>query len=552
MKSKTKWAYTLSLGILTTISLSVPSQAADSLIVVYGPLKEAVKVSSLERFVETGEVEKDLEFYFNSVTPEQKEEFRKVLTRKIQVDAIALSHFLNSSVGNDLLDRFGRIVTLPGGANGKSSLRGAIIQASLEESKGLSLLTVLQNFSTDIQIDGEVLQRVNKAIDQFFLSTQSATKTLQTLAVKEAQTDPPIKYAKLPSLTKPGPYPYTKQTINLQDISRGRSFYVLIYKPKVPGKQKIPVVIISHGLAAKPEEYSPAAISLASHGFLVALPQHPGSDLQQAKDLFDGYVSQVFELQEFINRPKDVSFVIDELEKRNPREYQGRLNLKQVGVIGHSFGGYTALVLAGAQIDFDNLQQDCNRVGYINISLLLQCRALDLKHQKYQLADPRVTAIMARNPLNSSLFGARGLGEITIPTFLIAGSYDLATPVVSEQMFSFPLLVNAPKTYFGLLEGQAHVDFSQLDAGVSNLVKSATNLMLPNPTLVNQYSDAVTIAFFKVYIAGDKKYLPYLQSSYGVYLSNKENFKFSLLTGASKTAVATEVEKLRENFALGR
>jgi predicted dienelactone hydrolase len=41
---------------------------------------------------------------------------------------------------------------------------------------------------------------------------------------------------------------------------------------------------------------------------------------------------------------------------------QNRLNLQQVGVIGHSHGGYAALSLAGATINFELLRRDANAI----------------------------------------------------------------------------------------------------------------------------------------------------------------------------------------------
>ena len=49
--------------------------------------------------------------------------------------------------------------------------------------------------------------------------------------------------------------------------------------------QRFPLVIVSHGLASRPEDFEEIAQHLASYGFAVALPQHPGSDLQKTKDL---------------------------------------------------------------------------------------------------------------------------------------------------------------------------------------------------------------------------------------------------------------------------
>ncbi len=72
--------------------------------------------------------------------------------------------------------------------------------------------------------------------------------------------------------------------------------------------------------------------------------------------MLEGYYRNIFDRDEFINRPKDISYVIDELERRNDNEFQARLDLTNIGM-----GGYTALAVAGAEIDFLNLEQACQR-----------------------------------------------------------------------------------------------------------------------------------------------------------------------------------------------
>ncbi len=77
------------------------------------------------------------------------------------------------------------------------------------------------------------------------------------------------------------------------------------------------------------------------------------------------------EPNEFINRPLDVKFLLDELENRDKSDPSIQLNLQQVGVIGQSFGGYTALALAGASLNKEQLQKDCQKLNdSLNVSLL--------------------------------------------------------------------------------------------------------------------------------------------------------------------------------------
>jgi len=228
-------------------------------------------------------------------------------------------------------------------------------------------------------------------------------------------------------LRQRGSFQVKKEVWNLTDSSRNRSLYVNVYIPQTFREDKTPVIIFSHGLASRPEDYAQAIEHLASYGFLVAVPQHPGSDTQYLQGTLGGYYRNIFDGNEFINRPKDISFVIDELARRNASQFQGKLDLTNVGVAGHSFGGYTSLAVAGAQIDFDNLAQDCNRpYSGINIAILLECRALELPRQVYNFRDERVAAVFAANPVNRSIFGEKGLSKISIPVLLGSGSYDPA------------------------------------------------------------------------------------------------------------------------------
>jgi predicted dienelactone hydrolase len=537
--------YLFVLGTTALIGNST-AKAADRISFNYGPLSFTVRVDSLEKFAKTGKIENDLALYLENVCPPQREQFRQALLQRSQFDPVQIYRFFNTPMGEDILEGIGSLIRIPGGRNGKYPLRGSIYQAAASP-QGLTVLNFLRKFPTDIQLDTDEIFFAADKIEQAIDTTTVMVDEVGKLASKISSRNLPTDYSLLPDLRKRGNYKVSKRVLTLKDESRDRQFKLYIYAPSQLNQDKIPVVILSHGLASRPEDFSARAKHLASYGYLVALPQHPGSDYNYLQGLLEGYSSDIFNLNEFIDRPKDVSFVIDELERRNQSEYEGKLNLQEVGVIGHSFGGYTALAVAGARIDFENLKKACNGTDWDpNLSLLLQCRALQLPQQDYNFRDERVSAVVAANPVNSIVFGPKGLAQVKTPVLIAAGSLDPATPAVYEQIRSFPWL-QVPDKYLALTEGQAHVDFSQLDAGATQLIDSFPNLTLPDPVLIDNYANSMTLAFFDVYIADNAKARRYLQSSYAAYLSRAETFKLFLVDASASNALASSLESFLED-----
>jgi len=532
------------LGVVTTFITALPIHAAEKLYLSYGPLMFSLRVESLETFAKDGTINEDLKFYLAQVTPDQRAEFRKLLVKRFDINPVMVSRFFNSAIGEDILTRLGKGITIQGGANGKYVLRGALIQAAFDP-EGLTLLNVLKKLSTNIQLQGEVMLASAKFADKVILATETLTTELRSLTVQEAATDASVNYSTLPDVTKPGKYAVTKRVWNLVDKSRNRAFYVDVYQPQGQESEKTPVIVFSHGLSSRPEDYAQGLQNLATYGYVVVAPQHPGSDIIWLKEMFEGYHRDIFDLNEFINRPKDISYVIDELQRRNQDEFQGKLDLDNVGMAGHSFGGYTTLAIGGAEIDFNNLQQDCNRLYEgLDISLLLECRALELPRQSYHFRDSRVKAVFAANPVNRSIYGPQGLGKISIPIVFASGSYDPAAPPALEQAASFTWLTS-PNKYWIMIEGQAHVNFTKLDPGINEAIESVGHLTLPSQNLISKYASAVLVPFFEVYISKNESYRPYLQSAYAEYLSQNNQFKLDFISATSSNKLANSIEKFK-------
>ncbi len=523
----------VNLGLLISpVVIPSPAQGAERIYITYGPLEFSLPVSALEVYAKEGKINPELTFYANFLNPQQLEQLRRILVSRVDVTPVAIAQFLYSAQGEIILERIGQIVETKAGQEGFYAIRAALIKAAADP-EGLTLLNVLQKFPTyGIRINSGRGFQVIEELSHLIRRTDLAIAAVERQAIAEAlapestltSTPPtapeplptrprqPVDFSQMPDLRQEGSGSYSTQTLTLNDIRRRRTFPVDLYLPNSPRGGLAPVVVISHGLGSDRKTFKYLATHLASYGFAVAVPEHPGSNAQQLQALIEGFASEVTAPAELIDRPLDIKFLLDELG----RSYRGQLNLQKVGVLGQSFGGYTVLALSGAKINFEQLVKDCGpSSNSLNVSLLLQCRALELPPVEYQLSDERVGAAIAINPVGSTTFGQSQLSQIQVPLMLVAGSNDTVAPALPEQIQPFTWLT-APNKYLVLIEDGTH--FSTLDQA-TGAIPVPPPAIGPSPALAQEYMKALSLAFFETYITGQSQYRPYLSASYAQFIS---------------------------------
>jgi predicted dienelactone hydrolase len=331
------------------------------------------------------------------------------------------------------------------------------------------------------------------------------------------------------NLTVPGPVAWERQQIALEDrdrkaisgFARVRPVVFNLYTPRLRRPGKYPVVVVSHGLGSDRGSFAYLAEHLASYGYVVVVPAHPGSDAGQMAALLQGKAEEVAAPLEFIDRPLDVKFILDRL---SADQRFGYADWNNVGVVGQSFGGYTALALAGATLDFAGLQQGCTpkqQLATLNISVLLQCRAAVLPAKDYAIADRRVKAIVTANAVTSLVFGQSGISQVQVPTLMIAGKADTVAPAIAEQIRPFSWLTT-PERYLAVIDRSTH--FSMLaeskEAGGVQL-PLPPEVIGPNPRMNQRYLSALSLAFFRTHLQRQSGFESYLTGMYGRSLSQE-------------------------------
>ncbi len=234
-----------------------------------------------------------------------------------------------------------------------------------------------------------------------------------------------------PALSEAGPLAVQRRQLELAVSYRSQPLKVVVISPSQGASGRL--VVISHGLWDSPESFEGWGKHLASHGYTVLLPRHPGSDQAQQQAMLSGQAPPPGPA-ELRLRPLDVSAVIDAAAA-------GRLGLGAgirtdfVAVLGQSWGGTTVLQLAGARPSATRLSEKCDEVmdPSRNLSWVLQCSFLTSADEA-ALADPRVKVGIAVSPPMSLLFDVGAARSMNARMLVVSGSRDWVVPPDPEAI----------------------------------------------------------------------------------------------------------------------
>jgi predicted dienelactone hydrolase len=280
-------------------------------------------------------------------------------------------------------------------------------------------------------------------------------------------------------------------------------------------------VMIAPGYEADKGFLTYLAKHLASHGFTVVSIEHP-SVTKQGKINLDRLIPAT----EFVDRPKDVSFVLDELAKLSQSpELSGKFNTDRVMIIGHSLGGYTALALAGGELRLAELRKFCDQGNVLERvpADWLQCNATKLTNPNtLNLRDRRIQQAMALNPAIGQIFGKAGLSQVETPTMMLSSSEDSLAPALSQQFQPFTQL--SKQKYLLTAIGATHLSVSDPDNFSGALASSTLVREKRGPAMapLRQVLLGVTLAFAEQMTPEAKQYAPFLTAGYVQSLSSSD------------------------------
>ncbi|NET36790.1 MAG: alpha/beta hydrolase [Cyanothece sp. SIO1E1] len=524
--------FTLVLGVSLEALSPRPAVSAERLTTYVGPLQFSIAIDDLETFAQEGTARGNLKLLLGFIKADTETQLRQVLQRQLEVDPVTISRITYVPMVEQIIQSFGRALQTNSGLNGFYAVRAALILAAADNPDGWTVLDMMRRFPTrDIRVNLGFFLDASRELTDILVYRAAAVDVISQQARQEALAAPELDYAQLPDLSQPGSNSFTQErlTFDIQAVRRTLDGFSGNYQLRVDlytpdnVSEPPPLVIFSHGFGGRITDGRTIGTHLASHGLAVAVPEHIGTTDIYRTAFLEGGFGDILSPIEYISRQLDIIYTIDQLEKlaeTDPR-WTGRFNPQQVGVMGASFGGLTAMASAGASFNPTQLKPFCSRgLVQFNPSFLLQCHARFLPPSDYNFADPRIKAALPLYPMGALLFGPEGVGNIDIPVLMFAGSDDILAPSVYEQIPLFSW-IKAPHKHLALMVPGNHFSTSS----PSNIQLIPAPLRGPDPNIGRFYLRTLSVAFFKAYLENSpeaSEYLPYLNAAHAEAISREE------------------------------
>ncbi|MBP2301713.1 alpha/beta hydrolase family protein [Azospirillum picis] len=211
-----------------------------------------------------------------------------------------------------------------------------------------------------------------------------------------------------------------------------------------PGRHAL--VVLSHGYGGNWTSQQWLAVDLARHGYVVAAPNHPGSTSRDIAHPAGAHPAGAHpaaahpQAAKPWTRPREIGCVIDGLNGglNGDGRWSGLLISGDAAVIGHSLGGWTAMVLAGGRFDPERLAGACKAHP-----AMAACRPQigglrrdpdALAAWARPMADRRIRAAVTLDLGLSQGFDPASLAAVDVPVLVVAaGPGDADMPADLES-----------------------------------------------------------------------------------------------------------------------
>jgi predicted dienelactone hydrolase len=261
--------------------------------------------------------------------------------------------------------------------------------------------------------------------------------------------DPRLRIApesNAPAYEPPLAVTIVESTETWRDAKRQRDVPVRIYKPAA-STGRLPIVIFSHGIGEDRDSYAYLGREWARRGFMAVHITHAGTDKTVLKHGYLELYRATKVRENWINRPLDVTFVLDQLAARSDAD------LDRVAVAGHSAGAFTAMAVAGLKTSGGE-----------------------------SFLDRRVKAVIAISmPKMGEVIPPDGYDDLRVPVLHMTGTCDTSLiyrTFPRDRRVPFESSRSTTPQYLVTLQGVNHDTFSNADDNAHPLIAQIATAFL--------------------------------------------------------------------------
>jgi len=205
-----------------------------------------------------------------------------------------------------------------------------------------------------------------------------------------------------------------------------------VWRPRGASSGRQPVIIFSHGFGGCGTQSKFLTEALAERGYWVFAPNHkdarcgPGRGGTMARPEAAFRNPEEWTDKSYADRRDDVRAIMKIL--RDSAALADRVDLNQLGLVGHSLGGYTVLGVAGAWTSWKT---------------------------------PGIKAVLALSPYAQPFLAHSTLGGLSAPVMFQGGTLDLGiTPWIRKNAGGYA--VSPPPKYYVEFAGEGHFAWTNL------------------------------------------------------------------------------------------
>ncbi|MFN9627691.1 MAG: alpha/beta hydrolase family protein [Planctomycetota bacterium] len=257
--------------------------------------------------------------------------------------------------------------------------------------------------------------------------------------------------------------------LSIKDPVRKKELPFKVYYPKTGGPY--PVIVFSHGFGGNKDGFGPVGKHWASQGYVVIHPSHEdglsrqgnearnsGGEAGVLRGRLGNLRNDLNNTNKISGRVADLVLVLDKLEDLPSLApgLKGKIDSQRIGVAGHSFGAYTAMLIGGVTTDFG-------------------------QEKGKSFLDKRVKCIL---PISAQGTGQQGLTEqswdaLRMPMMTITGTEDRGVGGQSVEWRKEPYKYSPTgDKYLIVIEGANHMSYGGAlrirGGGVTEIVNLST------------------------------------------------------------------------------